>query len=73
MDKELKIEGMHCDACKKIITMEIEDLGLQDKLNSVDLSSEANQGFVKLSDVREEDVEKITTAINDLGQYKVIS
>ena len=72
MDTELKINGMHCDACKTLIKMEIDELNLSDKIMKISVDDQKNQGTVELSDVREEDIKKIIKAIDSLGQYQVI-
>ena len=72
MDTELKINGMHCDACKTLIKMEIDELNLSDKIMKISVDDQKNQGTVELSDVREENIKKIIKAIDSLGQYQVI-
>jgi len=72
MDKILTVAGMHCDACKSLIQMEIDDINLSDKVKEIGLSSD-HQGFVSLQDINEEDVKQITKAINALGKYSVIN
>ena len=63
---------MHCDACKTLIKMEIDELNLSDKIMKISVDDQKNQGTVELSDVREEDIKKIIKAIDSLGQYQVI-
>ena len=72
MGKTLIINGMHCDACKILIRMEIDDVGLSDKIKDINLTSGNNKGFVDLQNVSEEEVEKIIEAIDALGEYKVV-
>ena len=68
----LTIKGMHCDACKKLITMELEDAGLQDYVTSLELSGE-NMGALTLSDsVSEEDKNRIREVINAMEGYTVV-
>lgn len=72
MDTTLNVQGMHCDACKSLIRMEIDELGFSENVKDVDLTSENNVGFVALQNVDEEEVEKITEAIDSLGNYQVV-
>lgn len=67
----LKVQGMHCDACKALIRMEIEDLGLESHINAIELA-ENNIGLITLENITDEDQEKITTSINNIENYEVI-
>ena len=72
MDQELLVNGMHCASCINLITMELEDAGLKDKIKKIKLLEGQNQGVVNLVDVNDEELTKATTAINNLGSYQVI-
>lgn len=71
MEKAIKITGMHCQACKSLISMELEENGLAQKVNSIELSSQ-NTGLILLSDTNDQDVEKIVSIINKMDNYQVI-
>lgn len=73
MEKELVIKGMHCDACVKLIGMEIEDLGYRNIISEIKVLEGEDQGIVRLHNVNSSDVEKIIIAINNLDQYKVLT
>ena len=68
----LKVQGMHCDACKSLIEMEIEDLNLQDKLENIDYDSDTQMGDVIFHDLTEEERSVLKQAIENLGNYKII-
>ncbi|MCA9382209.1 hypothetical protein KC660_02260 [Candidatus Dojkabacteria bacterium] len=74
MDKNstLKVQGMHCDACKTLIEMEIEDLNLQDKLENIDYDSDEQIGDVIFHDLTEEERSVLKQTIENLGNYKII-
>lgn len=69
--KEIKISGMHCDSCKSLIKMEIEDAGFAEKIISIEQTSK-NEGKLILKEVSAEEETKIKATINSLNNYKVI-
>ncbi len=71
MNQTIIIQGMHCEACKSLITMELEEAGLEDKVKTISLQDN-NMGELELDDVSEEEVERIKTAINNMGSYSVV-
>ncbi|HRN69687.1 MAG TPA: hypothetical protein PLS49_00755 [Candidatus Woesebacteria bacterium] len=71
MDQKIVVKGMHCDACKALIKMEIEDLGLGDKVKEITLMEGENVGEIQSEDISSQELENIKTAINKLDQYKV--
>lgn len=71
MSYTLRVKGMHCDACKALISMEIEELGFADKLQSVELTGE-DMGEVNIDLNSVEDLEKVKKSINELGKYEVV-
>ena len=73
MNKTLSVSGMHCQACINLITMELNDAGLKDKIKEIKLLPGQNQGVVDLVDVTDDELIKTTAAINNLGQYQVQS
>lgn len=68
----LKVQGMHCDACKTLIEMEIEELNLQDKLENIDYDSDKQMGDVVFNDLTEAERSALKQAIENLGNYKII-
>ncbi|PJC52493.1 MAG: hypothetical protein CO030_02580 [Candidatus Magasanikbacteria bacterium CG_4_9_14_0_2_um_filter_42_11] len=64
---------MHCDACKKLIQMELDDAGFGDALVGVTLKPE-NVGELQLAEnLSAEDKEKVIASINSMENYKVIT
>lgn len=69
--KELTIQGMHCDACAKLITMELEEIGLKNQIEQLALSGE-NRGVLKLKEeVTEDQVTQIKETINAMEGYSI--
>lgn len=66
----ITVQGMHCDACKKIIMMELEEVGLNGYVNRIEVG-EDNIGVVYLKDGIE-DREKIISVINAIDTYSVV-
>jgi len=62
---------MHCDACKMLIKMELEEIGLEGNVESIELEAD-NQGAVVLNNVEEDQVEEARNTINNMDQYEVI-
>lgn len=67
---KLTISGMHCNACVSLINMEIEELGLDDKVESLDLNDDMT-GELVLSEIGEAELSQIKSAINNMDQYNV--
>lgn len=72
MKTTIKVKGMHCDACKMLIKMELEEIGLENNVESVELESD-NQGIVVLDNVDEHQIEEVRNTINKMDQYQVIN
>ena len=67
--KTLEIKGFHCQACQTLITMELEEAGLNGHINQLNASDE-NIGTLELKDsASAEDTKKITSIINAMGGY----
>lgn len=64
MKKTIKINGMHCASCSKIIKME-----LKDKVNSISVSHETGQAVIDFDEnkIKEEEIKEIITKL----RYKV--
>jgi copper chaperone CopZ len=71
MKTTIKVKGMHCDACKMLIKMELEEIGLEGNVESVELEAD-NQGVVVLDNVEEHQIEEARNTINKMDQYEVI-
>ncbi len=71
MDTTLTVHGMHCQACKTLITMELEEAGLDDKVSAIEMSLDEKQGIISLTSVIEEEVQKIKDIINSFDAYSV--
>lgn len=71
MKTTIKVKGMHCDACKMLIKMELEEIGLEGNIESVELEAD-NQGVVVLNNVEEDQIEEVRNTINKMDQYEVI-
>ncbi|OIO20385.1 MAG: hypothetical protein CO029_02475 [Candidatus Magasanikbacteria bacterium CG_4_9_14_0_2_um_filter_41_10] len=68
----LTVQGMHCDACKKLIMMELEDAGLGDSVVDITLKPE-NIGELQLAEtVTSNDEEKIISIINTMETYSIV-
>ena len=68
----LTVQGMHCDACKKLIMMELEDAGLGDSVVDITLKPE-NIGELQLAEtVTSNDEEKIISIINAMETYSIV-
>lgn len=71
METTLTIQGMHCDACASLITMELEDAGFSEKVISVEVK-ENNMGTVTLNNVSDDDRATIKNIINNMEEYSVV-
>ena len=72
MNTILKIKGMHCESCKKLIQMELEEAGFIDKFKEATLL-ENQIGEIKLVNINTNDLEQIKEIINNLPNYEVIN
>ena len=72
MEAKLIINGMHCEACKTLIKMELEDNGFNKNIIKIDVNEKDNKGELLLNYDNQEDIDKIKKIINDLDQYSVI-
>ena len=69
---ELKINGMHCQACVSLIQMELEDNELDQSIEKIELL-EDNTGRVILKEAVNSELEqKIAKVINSMPNYQVI-
>ncbi|MFW5719665.1 MAG: hypothetical protein ACOCXT_01395 [Candidatus Dojkabacteria bacterium] len=70
METTIQINNMHCEACKSLILIELEDAGCAKKVVSIELR-EGSNGLLQLTGVTQEDVDKIKEIINATEQYSV--
>lgn len=73
MKTVLTVKGMHCNACKALIKMQLEERGLEDKIISININEVENVGTVELDNISEEESAIIEEAINSMEQYSVIA
>ena len=67
--KTLTIQGMHCDACQKLIKMELDDAGFENAIKGGRQVSD-NIGELYIADnVSDDDVRKIAEVINNMDAY----
>jgi cation transport ATPase len=71
MNKTFVIEGMHCNACEKLIEMDLEENGFVKENMSFDLLGD-NKGSLSIKLSSEEEIQKITNSINRMEGYMVI-
>ena len=69
----LRVQGMHCDACKKLIMMELDDAGLSSAVVHITLKPENMGGLELRDDLSLEDVEHVRTVIRGMENYDVVA
>jgi copper chaperone CopZ len=70
--KEIYVKGMHCDACKKLVQMELEENGLLKNISSLELLPD-NTGKLNITEgVTAQEKEKIERVINNMETYKTL-
>lgn len=67
MEKSLKVKGMHCHSCERLLTMAIEDL-----YNVSVKSISYEKGEVEIEYEDEAQIEKVKKIIKENG-YEVVS
>ena len=70
MKTQLIVDGMHCDACKSLIEMELDDNGFTDKVSSLTLNGN-NTGTIDLDNVNESELEQIKELVNSMDGYQI--
>lgn len=69
--KTLTINGMHCDACKTLITMELDEGDLSSLISEIKQDGE-NTGTIRLkADTTDDEMKKIAEIINQMDNYSV--
>lgn len=70
MSDTIIVSGMHCDACKKLVRMELEDAGLDSFVLNIQVDQEQNRGTLTLKDgAGENNTEEIRNVINSMEGY----
>jgi copper chaperone CopZ len=71
MVTKIKVKGMHCDACVKLVEMEVEEAGLQDKVGEIKLIDD-NMGEITLKEKNEGEISKLRSTIDKMSNYEVV-
>lgn len=71
--KQLTIQGMHCNACKTLISMELEEHGLDQLIENIDVNAEEQQGILTLKEEASDAQEAaIVDLITGMEGYQVV-
>lgn len=70
MNTQLTVVGMHCDACKALITMELEEHKLDQYVSAINLNMNET-GTLEITTDDEELVKQIRSVIDGLDSYSV--
>lgn len=70
--QQIKVQGMHCDACKILVTMELEENQLDQYISDIVLTNN-NIGILHLKKVDEETIAQIISVINNLSDYQALT
>ena len=71
MDNTITVKGMHCNSCKMLVKMELEENGFDGKIKNIELR-EGDIGLVDLQDVSEDEIPKAKELINSMDSYEVV-
>lgn len=71
MEQKITVKGMHCDACKALIKMELEDAGFEEKIETIELGDN-NTGYVVFKEISSDELEKAKSIINALENYSTL-
>ncbi len=71
METKITINGMHCEACKSLIRMSLEDNGLTPNIKEIEIGGD-NEGYVILSNVMKKDIVTVRNSINEMSQYTAV-
>lgn len=69
---KIKVKGMHCESCKALIKIGLEEAGLDKVVSSIDLVGD-DIGILTFKNASKEEKEKVEDLINNMDQYSVIS
>lgn len=69
--KTLIIQGMHCDACQKLITMELDDAGFKDVIKDFRQTDKNSGELVLVDAASEQDTQKVIEIISKMDDYTV--
>lgn len=67
----IKVQGMNCNACKTIISMDLEENGLIKYIKDISLK-ENNAGEIETEDISDDIKNQIIQTIEQSGDYHVI-
>lgn len=68
----MTVQGMHCQACTSLISMELEEQGLSNLVKEIQIL-ENNVGEVHLDEtISEADLQKVKNSINKMDNYSVV-
>ena len=68
----ITVQGMHCDACKKLIMIELEEKKLHQFVSKIDVDSDKKQGKIYLKNkMTEEDLRQMRSIIESMDGYSV--
>ena len=70
-ESSVVIEGMHCAACKSLITMELEESLLAEHVRNIELTGD-NVGVLNLDSPDEKLLQKIKSVINNMADYRIL-
>lgn len=70
MSTTLTIKGMHCAACEALITMELEEVGLADKIMSLRVATD-NTGILELDNATDEEIQLAKSTIQKMDSYSI--
>lgn len=71
MNNEIKVKGMHCDACTALVRMELEENGFENKITNIELLGD-EIGLITFETLDEDTFTKAKDIINDMDKYAVI-
>lgn len=68
----LTVKGMRCNACKKLITLELEEAGLSMFVKDVKIFEEEEKGIFYFDDRLDDDtLSRVRDIINNMDGYSV--
>lgn len=66
---QIKVKNMHCDACKTLVKMELEENNLDNLITDFSIDTEENIGTLELVNPTKEEIMKIKTVVNSMEGY----
>lgn len=68
---EISVKGMHCDSCRMLVKMELEEHLDDNQISDVDLVGDYS-GVVTLNNVTPEQLAQAKASINMMDGYEVV-